>query len=215
MIGILYLPKRLRLRLVLRMVKPYTLVSPKRLLNLFDLADRVERDGLSGDFVECGVYNGGSAAIIAHIAAASRTSRKVWLLDSFQGMPHPTIEDGEAAVDYAGEVVGDPQKVRTVLAKVGADMSRVRIVQGWFQETFPSIDIDKISFLNLDVDWYESLTLCLERFYDHVVTGGFISIDDYGYWPGCRRAVNDFFKKKGLSYPLNAVDETARWFQKL
>jgi O-methyltransferase len=205
----------LRLRLILRMVKPYTLVSPKRLLNLVELAERVERNQLPGDLVECGVYNGGSAAIIAHVATASRMDRKVWLFDSFQGMPHPTIEDGEAAVDYAGEVVGDLNKVRAVLTKVGADMRRVHIVEGWFQETFRSVDIDKIALLNLDVDWYESIRLCLEKFFDHVVTGGFINLDDYGYWPGCRRAVHDFFKMRGLSYPLNEVDNTARWFQKL
>jgi len=197
------------------MVKPYTLVSPKRLLNLVELAERVERNQLPGDLVECGVYNGGSAAIIAHVATASRMDRKVWLFDSFQGMPHPTIEDGEAAVDYAGEVVGDLNKVRAVLTKVGADMRRVHIVEGWFQETFRSVDIDKIALLNLDVDWYESIRLCLEKFFDHVVTGGFINLDDYGYWPGCRRAVHDFFKMRGLSYPLNEVDNTARWFQKL
>jgi O-methyltransferase len=215
LIGLRHLPRRLRLRLVIKKVKPYTLVSPQRLVNLFELAQRVEREQIPGDVVECGVCNGGSAAVLAHVVAGSRMTRKVWLFDSFQGMPRPTIEDGKAADAYEGKDVGDIKKVKTVLNKVGADMGSIRIIAGWYQQTFASVDIDKIALLNLDADWYESLKLCLERFYDHVVTGGFISIDDYGYWPGCRRAVDEFLKTRGIADSLKRVDETARWFQKV
>ena len=67
---------------------------------------------------------------------AIAASRTVWLLDSFQGMPPTTTEDGEAAKAHIGKEVGDVARVRRALERVGADMRRVRIVPGWFEDTF-------------------------------------------------------------------------------
>ncbi len=169
--------------------------------------------------MECGVCNGGTAAILGRFATNSRLDRTVWLFDSFQGMPTTGTEDapgigGESAEDHVGKEIGDVACVREVLLKVGANMSRVRIVPGWFQDTFPTVAIERIALLNIDADWYESVKLCLETFYDRVVPGGFVSIDDYGHWPGCRMAVDEFFRERGLLYALNQVDYTARWFRK-
>jgi O-methyltransferase len=178
------------------------------------LAQRIEDEEIPGDVVECGVYNGGTAAVLARVATHSRLKRTVWLFDSFQGMPRTTEVDGEEAQKYVGEVRGSSNQVRNLLQRTGSDLSRVRIVEGLFQETFSTIQIPKIALLNIDADWYESVKLCLEKFYDCVVPQGLISLDDYGHWPGCRRAVDEFFEKRGLSYPLRDVDYTARWFQK-
>ena len=93
-------------------------------------------------------------------------------------------------------------------------MERVKIVAGWFQETFPTVTIPKIALLNIDADWYESVKLCLETFYDAVMPGGYVSFDDYGHWPGCKKAVDEFFEARRLPYRLQAVDYTARWFRK-
>jgi hypothetical protein len=141
--------------------------------------------------------------------------RTVWLFDSFQGMPATTIEDGEAALAHIGKEVGSLDKVQSVLNRVDANMQKVQIVNGWFQETFSQVNIPKIALLNIDADWYQSVKLCLETFYDLVVPGGFISIDDYGHWPGCKQAVDEFFLKRELSIKLVEVDYTARWFRKV
>jgi len=186
------------------------------------LADRIEEESVQGDVLECGVCNGGTAALLARTATHSKWNRTVWLLDSFQGMPEVTIEDGEdgdgyggdSAKAHVGKEVGTQASVRKVLARVGANMERVRIVPGWFQDTFPQVDTQKIALLNIDADWYESVKLCLETFYDRVVPGGFISFDDYGHWPGCKKAVDEFLEKRGISANLQRVDYTARWFQK-
>ena len=205
---------RLQLKRIRKIVQPYTLVGPERIQNLFRLALRIERDRVPGDMIECGVCNGGTAAILARSATHSRLNRTIWLLDSFQGMPETTPLDGEAAKAHIGKEVGDPARVKEVLRLVSADMNRVRIVPGWFQDTFPSVSSAQIALLNIDADWYESVKLCLETFYDRVVPGGFISFDDYGHWPGCRAAVDEFFQRRQLSYKLHEVDYTARWFRK-
>ena len=196
-------------------VRPYTLVSPERIRCLYDLARRVESYRIPGDIVECGVCNGGTAAILAHVASNSKFERTIWLFDSFEGMPETSKEDGEIAGQYAGKVVGSIEKVHSVLKKVGSNMNRIRIVKGWFTDTFPTVNIPEIALLNIDSDWYQSVHLCLETFFGAVVPEGYVSIDDYGHWPGCKQAVDEFFRSKNLIYRLNKVDYTARWFQKL
>lgn len=197
-----------------RIVRPYTLVGSARIKNLYRLAAETEAHSIEGDFVECGVRDGGTGAILAHIAARSRFNRTVWLFDSFEGMPPTTEQDGDEAVAYIGKDVGSMERVAEVLRLVGANQRQVRIIKGWFQDTFPTIAIPKIAVLNIDADWYESVKLCLEKFYDAVVPGGFISIDDYGHWPGCKQAVDEFFATRNLNITLTAVDYTARWFSK-
>jgi O-methyltransferase len=197
------------------LVQPYTLVAPERIQNLKLLARRIESERISGDVIECGVCNGGTAAVLARFATRSRFNRTVWLLDSFQGMPETTAEDGEAAKAHTGKEIGDPARVREVLQLAGANMQRVKIVPGWFQDTFPTVSTSQIALLNIDADWYESVKLCLETFYDRVTPGGFISFDDYGHWPGCKKAVDEFFSARQLPYSLQRVDYTAHWFRKV
>lgn len=204
---------------LVKLVMPYTLVSPERARNLYRLSRRIENEHVPGDVVECGVCNGGTAALLARSATRSKLKRTLWLLDSFQGMPDVTEEDavavgGRTAQSHVGHEVGSVERVRGVLERVGADMRRVRIMPGWFQETLGSVTTSSIALLNVDADWYRSVKLCLETFYDRVVAGGFISIDDYGHWPGCRKAVDEFFEARKLQYKLEQVDYTAHWFRK-
>src|SRR5216683_2380770 len=193
-----------------KQVLPYTLVGPERIRNLYRLSERIEKERIPGDVIECGVCNGGTAAVLARTASRSPLQRTVWLLDSFQGMPDVTAEDGigrdgDTAESHVGKEVGDAERVRQVLKTVRADMSRVRILPGWFQGTFPSVTTKEIALLNIDADWYESVKLCLNTFYDRVVPGGFVSFDDYGYWPGCKRAVDEFFSARELPHKLVPV----------
>jgi len=190
------------------------MIDPVRSGSLLRLAQRIDEEYIPGDVVECGVYRGGSAATMARVATHSPMKRTVWLFDSFQGMPPAKEVDGPGAEDWVGALAYSPRKVERLLRRTGAEMSRVRIVQGFFAETFPTVDIPKIALLNVDSDWYESVKICFEKFYDAVEPGGFVSIDDYGSWPGCRLAVDEFFQKRGLTHKMIQVDNTAWWFQK-
>ena|SRR5208282_1821378 len=198
-----------------KIVQPYTLVGPEAIHNLYALAQRIEEEQIPGDVIECGVYRGGTAAILGRTATHSKMGRTVWLFDSFRGMPPTTDADGNEAREWVGKLVAAPEEVRALLARAGADLDKVKIVPGLFQDTFPALRIEKVALLNLDCDWYESVKLCLEKFYDAVVSRGFVSLDDYGYWKGCRLAVDGFFAERGLSHRLQKVDATVHWFQKL
>jgi O-methyltransferase len=196
------------------LIRRNTMVGPERIQNLSRLAQRIEDERIPGDVVECGVYKGGTAAILARSATRSPLPRTVWLFDTFAGMPPATAADGPEAASWVGNLSSSPRCVESLLRRTGADLSRVRVVPGLFQDTFLSLRIPQIALLNIDADWYESVKLCLETFYNAVVPRGFISIDDYGAWPGCRRAVDEFFQSRALSFPLHSVDELAHWFQK-
>ena len=198
-----------------RLVRRNTMLTPDRLSSLASLAQRVDDEHIPGDVVECGVYRGGSGALLARTVTHSRIPRTLWLFDVFSGMPPATPADGPEAPSWVGNLKSSASRVARLLRRTGADLSRVRIVPGLFQDTFPSVHIPQIALLNIDADWYESVKLCLETFYNAVVPRGFISLDDYGAWPGCRRAVDEFFASRGIALQLQRVDETAHWFQKV
>jgi O-methyltransferase len=214
-------------RLFLR-IKPYTMSSMRRLDNVYQLAAAVERERLPGVFVECGVWNGGCGAIMAYMAKRANSGRVTWFFDSFEGLPEPTDRDGTNARLYAnnrssGELrpieqcVGSQELVEEVLfEKLDIDPESVRIRKGWFQDTIPASasDIGPIAILRLDGDWYESTKLCLENLFDNVVPGGYVIIDDYGFWEGCARAVDEFIAQRGLNLVLQPIDYAGRFFRK-
>jgi len=195
-------------------VRSYTAVFVPRLVALHQLSEEVNRRHLQGDFVECGVYNGGSAAIMASFCEKSPVKRDIWLFDSFEGLPKPTDKDGDEAPGYEGWCHGDLTKVKRVFQKLQITDSHVHIVKGWFQDSFPTVQIPQIAILHIDADWYESVKLCLEKFYDCVQPGGYIVLDDYGDWLGCKVATDEFLSKRGLNVKLAQVDYTGFYFQK-
>ncbi|MBI1973351.1 class I SAM-dependent methyltransferase [Candidatus Micrarchaeota archaeon] len=203
--------------LLIRAVKPYSMVSYARLSRLYDAARLLERERVEGSIVECGVCNGGSAGLLA--AAVRKGERHVWLFDSWQGLPEPTSEDvsyhgkeGKKGMDLGSEI-----RVRELLfGRLGLDESRTHLVKGWFDHTIPKARemVGSISLLHLDCDWYESVRLCLDQLYDGVVGGGFVFIDDYGHWKGCKKAVDEFFRERNIHPKLHQLDYTGVYFRK-
>lgn len=74
----------------------------------------------------------------------------------------------------------------------GLPSERTHLVQGWFQNTRDSFPDLPIALLHLDGDWFESVKFVLDAYYELVVPGGVIVLDDYGAWPGCRAAADEF-----------------------
>lgn len=201
------------IRLIFK-VRGHTAVWIPRLVALYQLTNEIDRRQVPGDIVECGVYNGGSAALMASASRNSPKKRRIWLFDSFQGLPQPTEQDGEKAQSCGWWCHGDLEMVVTIFHKLQIPDSRVNIIKGWFHDTFPSAEINSIALLHIDADWYDSVKLCLERFYDYVRPGGFIAIDDYGHWEGCRKAVDEFMEARKIDTSLTYVDYTGRYFRK-
>jgi hypothetical protein len=200
-----------RLRLF-RQVANHTRVSREKLNRLCELARRIERDGIQGAIVECGVYKGGGAAVIA---ACASPAREVFLFDSFEGLPPPGDEDGDIARSRytEGWCAGTEDEVRAIFERLGLLGPRVHLVKGWFQDTFPHTAVGTIALLHVDADWYDSVRLSLDRFWDDVAAGGFVVFDDYGRWEGCTRAVDEFLAARRLG-PLATTGRAGHYLRK-
>ena len=207
---------------LLGVIRPYTMVGEDRLLSLFTLAKQVCQEDLPGHFVECGVAAGGTSALLAAVVARySRRPRQLFSFDSFEGMPAPSDQDthrgqhAEAAGWGAGTCAAPVESLREVCRKLGVE-SLVEPVRGFFAQTLPATRqrIGPIAFLHVDGDWYESTQQIFGCLYDQVVPRGRIQIDDYGYWEGCQRAVEDFQKGSGLEFTLHPIDGTGVWVEK-
>ncbi|MBM4273945.1 MAG: hypothetical protein FJ134_05735 [Deltaproteobacteria bacterium] len=199
-------------------VRPYTLLSYARLNNLYEMSRFLEREKMPGAFVELGVCNGGSAGILGN-AARGNPQRQVWLFDSWEGLPEPGPDDltSSGRPGAKGMCLGSLERVKELLFnKLNLAEDRMHLMKGWFNVTLPAVKakIGPIALLHLDSDWYESTKFCLEELYDQVVPGGFIVIDDYGYWTGCKKAVDEFLANKGLHPELVQVDHTGVYFEK-
>ena len=175
-----------------RTVFPFTQAHPVRQQNIVRLSRLIEQNNVPGAVVECGVLDGGMAALMAWGTRASSQDRPIHLFDAWRGLPPPTSEDGSSGQKWEGEVVGSPKRVRSIMSKMGIEPARLHFHVGWFHETFPSARIDKIALLHIDPDFYEPVKLCLERWYPVLSPGGYIQIDDYEAFSGCRKAVDEF-----------------------
>lgn len=209
-------------------VYPFTMASYQRLSNVYELAREVEKNKLPGVFAECGVWKGGTSAVMAFVSEEYKSGRKIWLFDSFEGLPEPTEKDGAIAKDYAGnraegkmepidKCVGHLAEVKKIFFEIlKINPENVVFEKGWFQDTLPVFkgDIGPIVILRLDGDWYESTKVCLDNLYDNVIAGGYVIIDDYGHWEGARKALDEFFEKRNIKPELITIDYTGRYFRK-
>ena len=190
-------------------VQPYTLIGGWGLLALYRLCREADRRGIPGAFVECGVYRGGCGGVMAALAQRGSPARRTWLFDSFEGLPTPSQEDHASGMASAGRFAAPIKDVRRLLFdELRLDPGAVSIEKGWFDQTLPGarVRIGPIAVLRLDADLYESTRCCLKNLYDSVAPGGFVIVDDYYGWPGCRKAMDEFLAARDERVEMRLVD---------
>ncbi len=198
-----------------RRVRAQTMCSVARLRALHEGVKYVVRNHVDGDVVECGCARGGSAALMALSLRQLGERRNLWLFDTFEGLPAPTADDPdyEIADLFTGSCLGRLNEVQELFRRDGV-AEGVHFVKGLFQETLPNRPIERIALLHVDGDWYESVKVCLGTLYDKVVPGGVIQFDDYGYWKGARKAVDEFLAQREIQVPLTRLDYSGRSLRK-
>jgi len=196
----------------------HTMIGRKRLDNIEFCLQQILRDGIPGDLIECGVLRGGAAIFMrGYLAAHHVTDRIVWVADSFQGLPPPTLpQDREQRLtaDLFPMLAIDLDTVRNLFERYGLLDDQVRFLPGWFKDTLPSAPVENLSLLRLDGDLYESTIDALESLYDKVSAGGFVIIDDYGALPPCRQAVTDFRGRRAIRDEIQPIDWTGVFWRK-
>ncbi len=204
-------------------VAPYTMTSPQRVSAVVDAVTYVVKNQVSGAFVECGVWAGGSAMAAARtFAAQGDTGRELYLYDTFEGMSEPTALDKNARGEQAAALLSQKgnresvlcyaslKDVRDNMAKVDYPRDRVHFIQGKVEDTIPGDAPDQIALLRLDTDWYESTRHELTHLIPRLAPYGVVIIDDYGHWMGARRAVDEWLAEFQRPVLLNRIDYSGR-----
>ena len=197
----------------------HTMVGVRRLENVRELAQRVIDEGIPGDFVETGVWRGGTCILLRGILAANAINdRKVYVADSFAGLPppkpHAFPQDEGLNLHLHPELAVSLEQVKANFARYGLLDEQVVFVKGLFQDTLPSLDVGPFALIRLDGDLYESTYVALKTLYPNVSPGGFVIIDDYGAVPSCRAAVLDYRTLMGIEVSMHEIDWTGVWWRK-
>ncbi len=225
--GMSGLPSLARAR-ALFLARRHTMTSAVRCRVLWNLCQQVLQAGTPGCFVECGVWKGGSAAIMALATRHAGEHRALHLFDSFEGLPEPDVNDGLMAASYSKgrsggaltsihECEAGLSEVRKfLLGELRVPDSQVSFHAGWFQDTVPKAApaLQPIAVLRLDGDWYDSTRVCLEHLYPLVSPGGPVFLDDYFCWEGCQKATDEYRAEHGISDPIIRVDiDSGYWIK--
>jgi hypothetical protein len=194
----------------------YSMVGLKRLRNLQSCVETVLRENVPGDFIETGVWRGGACILVrAVLKAHDVRDRNVWLADSFEGLPAPSLEadDGYDLPDNSYLAVS-VEEVKAAFERFGLMDEQVKFLKGWFKDTLPTAAIDSLAILRMDGDLYESTRDALKSLYDKVSPNGFVVVDDYGTWPPCKRAVDEFRTQRGIIDPIQNIDGSGVFWRK-
>jgi O-methyltransferase len=189
-----------------------TMVGLGRLDDLQGCVEAVAADGVAGDLIEAGSWRGGASMLMRATLDTLGEDRTVYVADSFQGFPQLDAADAHGARLSSFQFLAVPdEEVRESFARLGLDRG-VELVPGFFEETLARFTGHPWAIVRLDADSYEATRFALDCLYPGLAVGGYLVIDDYGSFDGCRQAVDEFRAAHGISEPIEAIDHTgARW----
>ena len=196
------------------------MIGLKRLDNLQACVTDVLQKKITGDFIETGVWRGGASIFMrAILKVYEDITRRVWVADSFQGLPKPNPElypaDKNDTLWNYPQLAVSLEDVKANFAKYALLDDQVQFLVGWFRDTLPKIPAKQFAILRLDGDMYESTMDALLNLYPKLSRGGYIIIDDYGVFESCRSAVEDFRTKHNITEKLHWADWSGVFWQRL
>jgi O-methyltransferase len=187
-----------------------SMVGLERLDDLQACVESVVAEGVAGDFIEAGAWRGGASILArATLDSLGAEERTVWVADSFQGLPEPDTgafpDDLQLDLSQVEFLAVPADEVRGHFARFGFDRG-VELVEGFFDETLPTLRGHRWSVIRLDGDTYEATWVGLESLYPGLSKGGYLMVDDYGLIKECRWAVDDYRRQHGITAAIEKVD---------
>lgn len=196
----------------------HTMIGRKRMDNIEACLDAVRSDYIAGDLAETGVWRGGATIFMrGYLAAWEMTDRTVWVADSFEGLPVPSLPQDHGCDFSASKMpilAVALEDVQENFRRYGLLDDQVRFLKGWFCDTLPTAPIKQLAILRLDGDLYESTMDSLNALYHKISPGGFIIVDDYGDFEPCRRAIHEFRERHGIADVIEKIDWTGVYWRK-
>lgn len=234
-----YFPSRLGFERLLRMTHPelgriidatrHFSITPNRgRVTIYREALHVLKRGVEGDLAVIGASYGGSSAPLAMLLK-DRPDRRLHLFDRWGDLPDPTPEDGFRAEQYRKDRI--PEKLAKLRDQpplddcrhvmhdiVGLPESQVHYYQGWFDETlaedgpYPGAPL---AFVLVHCDYHESVRRALAFVDRYIVAGGAAIVNDYSFWPGSKKATDEFVATSGerVRFEIGALKQALLRFR--
>tara|TARA_B100001093_G_scaffold114764_1_gene107102 strand:- start:1956 stop:2732 length:777 start_codon:yes stop_codon:yes gene_type:complete len=205
----------------------YSMTSHDRMFSLMKSLEYVIQNNVEGDLVECGVWKGGNLIVFQKYVEKFNLNKKIFAYDTFEGMSQPdeidkTFEGESASIQLDKLEKKNVDRKKNILIadcsleevknnfEKNTNKNNLICIKGKVEDTLLKDENlpKKISILRLDTDWYSSTKKELEILYPLLEKNGILLIDDYGYWQGAKKAVDEFFKDKKVT--MFKIDFTGR-----
>ena len=190
--------------------RDYSMMHVPGFLSLYNSIRYIKANQLPGDFVECGCFLGGASIFMSLLRDQLGLGHKsIWLFDSFEGFPDhekdKLIPNGQEmeSVRYENFLTA----VQENFQEVNPGYNNIKFIQGFVENTIPNCEINALSLLRLDTDFYSSTKAELEGLYSRLVRGGVLIVDDYGVFEGAQRATDEFFSTLQSPPMLSRIDQ--------
>jgi O-methyltransferase len=142
---------------------------------------------VEGDYAEFGVWQGTTFSYAYKWFGHRFNSMKFCAFDSFEGLPKPSGKDAEN--NYTSQFAEaqfscSEDNFKQNIKKNGVDLSRIKIVKGWFSDTLTpktaqSINLTKVAIAWIDCDYYNSTVPVLNFLTPFLSKGSIIIFDDW------------------------------------
>lgn len=163
------------------------------------LADHVKH--LEGDFVECGVDTGAYSRAVVEYVDFKKLDKKLYLMDTFEGLVGDLVTEEELKAGI--EKYMDKYKTKNLYENVKETFKEfnTEVIKGMIPDTLPRCDAKKICYLSIDMNCVAPEIAAAEYFWDKVVPGGVIILDDYGFPAHIlqKKAFDEFALRKNIS----------------
>ena len=197
-----------------------TMVGRMRLENIERLLLHMIDAQVPGDFVECGVWRGGSSLFARGVLKALNVhDRKVHLVDSFEGLPKASQAKDRDVWSEMDFLKVSLEEVQEPFRQLGLLDYGLAFHKGFFQHSLPPLrkqllaNKKRVAVLRMDGDMFESTMDILYNLYDLVSIGGCVIIDDFAIQEA-REAVETFLQHHGLIVEYITIDESSSYFCK-
>jgi len=150
-----------------------------------------------GDFVECGVNRGGLAQTVMHYVDFDKLDKRFWLLDTYEGLVDRLISEEERRL---GILPGGYDPCYEKVVETFRHATGAQIIKGVIPDTLSEVTTDKICYLSIDLNNTAPEIAAAEHFWDRLVNGGMVVLDDYGWTKQInqKRAFDEFAEARGI-----------------
>jgi hypothetical protein len=188
----------------------YSLANEPEIDFIHSAIKDIYESNIPGDIVEAGVWRGGMGIWMNYLVHEySPYPRKIWLFDSYDGFPEPKHPKDRYVHPVTKILYGSNASVDQVknnFEMFGLLTQNLCFVKGEFEKSVSYVDIDEISILHLDCDYYDPTLLLLEKYYHRISKNGYVIVNRYYYeYVNIKTAIDEFRNKYQIQSPIQKI----------